>query len=337
VLVFLIAVLVFAAPWVAWCLVRYPREFLHEQRHVFMHLSTNVEAFAAPWDRLLADYLLRGFLEWYPLVIVATVALTIDALRARDSRRLFIAAWAWGVLLPHVLAASKTPTATLIGWPAGWLAVGVIVSDAIRGRRFAIGAMVATGILLIVSPQLPRTSVMGYGDDYRFGRILLQHWPVVASAVAIALVGLLWRASLRDASAVPAVATWRQGLPPSKLAIVLAFAFAVPLYRHVRLAVATSQDVDRDPLAFAKLGQVVRKQSPPNAVFLVDVQSRGEHMIAMWWLNRACYPLRLEHLNADAATIRKNGGEAFLLSRTPQGASPLLKIDGEGSIYALQP
>jgi hypothetical protein len=322
-----------ASPWVVFCLIRYPKEFLFEQGHVFQHLYRNVEEFRAPWDRLLADYLQRGLLEWYALAIVAVFTITFVAIRTRDSNRLFLAAWAWGVLVPHVLATSKTPTATLIGWPAAWLAIGVLASDAIRRRLFAIGAMFTAAVLLIAWPQMPRDSVMGYGDNYRFGSIAIAHWQIAASAMLIALVGgITWRASPRDASAVPEMPQGGRGLPTSVIAL-LAIAFIFPAYRHTRTAITVSRDVPRDAIAFPMLGKFVRAKSPSNAVFLVDAQQRGEAIVAMWWLDRACYPLREETLAQDVVTIAANGGEPFILSRVSRPEPELPGVVGEAKLF----
>lgn len=332
-LAMLIATILAAAPWTIWCLIHFRQEFLFEQFHVFSHLATNVENFAAPWDRLLADYLQRGLLEWYALAIVAVFLLSFDAVRSRDAKRLLIATWAWAVLLPHLSAASKTPTATLIGWPAAWLAIGTMASDAIRGRSFAIGATLAAAVLLIVWPQMPHESVMGYGDGYRFGSIALSHWQIFASAIAISAAGLLYESRgvpTSDPAPDPASTSGPRTVRLSWLLVVL---FAYPLARDARLSIATSRDVPRDAVAFPQLGHFVRAKSPPNAVFLVDVQQRGEAVIAMWWLNRACYPLREETLADDVATIAANGGEPFILSRRDRPEPELRGVVGEARIF----
>ena len=332
----LVAALLVAAPWIVFCLLRYPREFLYEQGHVFQHLYRDVEDFRAPWDRLLADYLLRGFAEWYVLVIVALFAVTVDAIRSRDARRFVVAAWAWGVLIPHLLATSKTPTATLIGWPAGWLAVGVLMSDALRRRPFAIGAVVAAALLLIFVPQFPRESVMGYGSNYHFGSIAVSQWRVAAIAAAIAVAGLVTSWVSRPQALVPPVPHSGRGLTSSTIGLALTLLFVFPIYQHTRLAVLTSNDVPSDPIAFRELGIFVRAKSPPNAVFLVDAQTRGEHIIAMWWLDRACYPLNQATLDDDVAMIVHNGGEPFILSRRPRLERELPNVAGEAKLFVPQ-
>jgi 4-amino-4-deoxy-L-arabinose transferase-like glycosyltransferase len=331
----LFATVLTAAPWIAWCLVRYRQEFLFEQFHVFQHLYKDIEQFAAPWDRLLADYLQRGLLEWYSLAIVAVFYITIDSFRRHDSKRLLLVVWVWSILVPHVLATSKTPTATLIAWPAAWLAIGTLASDAIRERRpFAVGAMFAAAVLLIAWPQMPRESVMGYGDHYRFGSIALQYWPIGVIAAVIAIVGIVtWRASLRDASAVPLVPRGGGGLPPSIWIAILVIAFAFPAYRHLRIAIAVSRDVPGNPVAFPELGRFVRAKSPKNAVFLVDEQTRGEAIIAMWWLGRAAYPLHEQTLAQDVAAIAAHGGDPFLLSRHGRAEPELSGVIGEAKVF----
>jgi hypothetical protein len=69
-----------------------------------------VEGWAAPWDRLMFDYSLRIYLWLYPATLVAMVLLSLRAWRERNGKLLLILAWALGVLIPHVIATSKTPT-----------------------------------------------------------------------------------------------------------------------------------------------------------------------------------------------------------------------------------
>jgi 4-amino-4-deoxy-L-arabinose transferase-like glycosyltransferase len=323
-LIFLIiATLVTVGPWVAWCMVHFPREFLYEQGHVFQHLYTDIEQFAAPWDRLLADYLLRGLLEWYPLAMVAVAVMLWDG--RRDARRLMVGAWAIIVLLPHLLATSKTPTATLIGWPAAWIAIGILIADAWRGRWLAIGSVVTSSVLIWVWPQRPRASIMGFGDAYWFGKIAFEHWPLFVSAAVIALAGVVTSSLFARRTLASTSPRW----------IVTALAL-MALFPYVHVGVRTASVPTRDVVAFKALGERVRKQAPRNAVFLVDMQSRGEWIIAMWWLDRTCYPLNPSTFDTDVRQIAERGGLPMVLSRRDRPAPVVLSVPGEATIYAVR-
>ena len=340
VVAFFVAAAATALPWTLWCLTRFPREFAIEQNGILRHLYADVEQFAAPWDRMLFDYTLRGLLEFWPLAAFALVALSLDAIRMRSLARGTIVAWALIVLIPHALATSKTPSATLIGWPAAWLAIGVVVSDATRGRRSAIAAVGVAALLIAAWPQRPRESVMGYGPDYHFAKIMLDAWPLLVQLALIALAAFLGRtgipACLRPSvSAGENVPTNRARTRRTIAFVASAIAALIAITRHATLAYRTSADVDASPVAFPTLGARVRAQSPPEAVFLVDDVARNEHLIAMWWLDRACYPLRPDAFASDVGEIVKRGGTPFVLSRRPWPGTPLLSVADEGTIYRL--
>ena len=67
------------APWTLHCLREYPNEFWHEHAQVWRHLHGNVESWAAPWDRLVFDYMIAIYGVFYTPVIVAVVVLAAKA------------------------------------------------------------------------------------------------------------------------------------------------------------------------------------------------------------------------------------------------------------------
>ncbi len=310
-----------ALPWTLWCWSMFPREFAHEQAYVFQHLTQDIETFAAPWDRLLFEYLFRALLEWYPLAIAAMLFLLIDGWRARDSRRWFVIVWALGVIVPHLLAVSKTPSATLTAWPALWLAIGFVVADSTRGRAATLYAVVAAAMLIAFWPTFPINPPVPK-DGYSFGRIMLAEWRVLVQFAVIALSALI--ALSRGAEVSPKVA-WS----------LLAVALTWPVARHCRIAWLTSDDVDPQAVSFPILGKVVRDNAPSNAVFFVDDVARHEHLIAMWWLDRTCYPIRSGLFEKDVEMVVRNGGQPFILSRLGRSERPLFPPTSEGTIYSI--
>lgn len=310
-------------PWVAWAFYAFPREYWYEQVHVFRHLTEGIETFGHPWDRLLFDYLLRVLLEWYPLVAVAFGLLVVDAIRRREIPRLFVLLWAVGVFVPHLLATSKTPSATLIGWPALWLAAGYCVSDALRGRAVALGILLVGGLALL--RPYPTFSSLEKKDVTHFAAIMLFQWRLLVEIGVVAL-GAAIAYSIRS----------RVSRAPRRVFITaLALVFAFPIARHVILSYRTGDAAPREPVAFPKLGRLVRANSPPNAVFFVENLSRNEHLIAMWWLDRSCYPLIGEEFGAQVNDVLERGGVPFILSRGPRPEPALISIPDEATVYRL--
>lgn len=314
-----------ALPWTLWCWTMFPREFAHEQLYVFQHLTTDIETFAGPWDRLWFEYLFRALLEWYPLALVAMLYVACDAWRTSDGRRWFVVLWALGVIVPHTLAVSKTPSATLTAWPALWLAIGIVLSDATRGRSSAIAIAAGAALLIAFWPQFP-VQLPVLKEDYTFAKIMLVEWRVLVHVGALLVAGLIAARFMRDRRLRPLYASFL-------LAAVLGF----PIARHARIGFLTSDDVDSSAVAFPMLGKFVREKAPPEAVFFVQSDSRNAYVIAMWWLDRSCYPLRKDRLEMEVAKVRERGGRPFILSRTPREEPMLVNIPGEAAIYSLDP
>lgn len=322
-IVFTVASIAICIPWVAWCMYAFPREYWYEQVHVFRHLSEDIETFGNPWDRLVFDYLRTVLLEWYPLVFVAATLLFVDALRERAGGRVFVALWILGVFVPHLLATSKTPSATLIGWPALWLAAGFCVSDALRGRAVSIGIALVAGLILL--RPYPPPIVLAKDQVQHFGQIMLSQWRLLIEIGVVFLAG----------GAAWALRSQIARMPATRVALLLALAFVFPIARHAVIAYRTGDDAPEQPVAFPKLGDFVRKNAPLNAVFFVDNLSRGEHLIAMWWFDRTCYPLVGERFGEDVQTVLSQGGIPFVVSRGERPEPILQREEGETTIYRL--
>ncbi len=322
-IVFAFAGIATCIPWPAWCFHAFPNEFAYEQVHVFRHLTEGLETFGHPWDRLVFDYLVRVMLEWYPLVFLSFALLGVDAIRRRERGRVFAFLWALGVLVPHLLATTKTPSATLPVWPALWLAAGFCVADALRGRAIAIGIVVASGLALL--RPYPQFSLLEKKDVTHFAAIMFSQWRLLIEMGVVTVAALVAHALRKQVARLPA----------RFVTIGVAILFAFPIGRHIWVSYKAGAFAPADPIAFPELGKFVRANSPPNAVFFVENQTRNEHMIAMWWLDRSCYQLIGEEFGGNVADVLERGGTPFILSRGPRPEPVLKAFPGEGTIYRL--
>ena len=84
---------------------------------------------------------------------------------------LLVYAWGFGVLIPYLLATSKTPSATLIGWPAFLLLLGVMISRGVAGDRWCLGGWLSAAVLAAVVPGAIGRSGVGYRTPPNFGVI----------------------------------------------------------------------------------------------------------------------------------------------------------------------
>ena len=121
------AFLLTALPWTLWIAIRFPAEFQHEHLYIWLHLTSNIEKWGAPWHKVILDYGPMMYGVFYVPVCIAVLILFVKLFSEENIGLTLTYAWGFGVLIPHLLAATKTPSATLIGMPAFLLVFGEVV------------------------------------------------------------------------------------------------------------------------------------------------------------------------------------------------------------------
>jgi 4-amino-4-deoxy-L-arabinose transferase-like glycosyltransferase len=310
VLILLGATILTALPWTLWCFIEFRREFLWEQVFVVRHLTQDVEHWAAPWDRLVFDFSLRIYRLFYPATIVAAVLMAIRAWRKQDQALWLLLAWGLGVLIPNVLATSKTPTATLIGWPAFLLLLGAMIARGIDGDAASLfGWAIAMLLAVIVPGVIPRQG-FGYPNPPHFAAIMLQNiwvlWHVLIALLAAALAGILFA---RSRGKIPVML--RAGLGSIAGAITIALA--------AHLGWLSWKVTQFNPVrpAFEQLGEEINASLPKNAVLLLEIHEKLEHIIAMFWIDRTIYPVAPSTIEQTAQALRAAGAIPYLMTDRP--------------------
>ena len=329
-IVLIAATLATIAPWTIWCLIQFPREFAYEQLQVFRHLGENVEQWAAPWDRLIFDYSLRIYGFFYPLIIAASIILAWRAWKERNTGLVICLAWGFGVLVPFALAASKTPTATLIGWPPFFLLVGELIIRACRGDAMCLGAWFGAATLAMFYPgRIPRSG-WGYPNPPQFARIMRENIWVLWHALAALGMGLGLRAALSRKRLVGVTVP---------LAIIAGACSAVIAARMSWETYGVSR-LNRQQPSFEQLGALIRTRTPANSVLLLEIldpqKQKGEHVIAMFHTDRTVYPVSATSWPDLAAKVSAGGGLPLLVSNR---ALPLPRVFDEPvdglTVYAI--
>ena len=113
-----------ALPWTLWTSIQFPVEFQHEHLYIWFHLTTDIEDWGDPWHKVILVYgpVLYGI--FYLPMSIAVLVLIWKLFSEENIGLTLTYAWGFGVLIPHLLAATKTPSATLIGMPAFLLLFG---------------------------------------------------------------------------------------------------------------------------------------------------------------------------------------------------------------------
>lgn len=311
-----------AAPWMVACAVRFPREFWYEQAHALMHLTRDVEQFAAPWDRTVADYLLRLNHVFFAPLLVSLVLAGVRAWRRRDGRLLFLLLWWGGVVAVFSLATSKTPTATAIALPAGWLILAATAGRALTGDRVALAGLATCLVVGVFWPGAFPRQGWGYPPGGGFGSVLRENlWPwmhaglgVIAAIVAAAL-GRFGGGS----------AGWRVYAGCVLATLLLPGVWLA--YQYTRTAWRITEQ-NRTTPTFRELGQLASDRLPRDAILLIEETAKFQHVMAMFWASRACYPLGDAGLPVAVQPFLATGRPVYLVSLSERPLPSVGLADG---------
>ena len=155
----LLAAIATVAPWVIYCLIYYRKEFLWEHKRVLDHLNTDIESWGASWDRPLFDYMPLFYPVFYVALVAAVLCLIVVLFKRWELAELFVLAWGIGVIVPHTLAQTKTPSATMIAVPPLLICFAAVISRTWQRRDWIYTAIWAAGMLAITIITGGRTLV----------------------------------------------------------------------------------------------------------------------------------------------------------------------------------
>jgi 4-amino-4-deoxy-L-arabinose transferase-like glycosyltransferase len=314
-----------AAPWTIYCVVHYPREFLSEQRYVLLHMTSAVETWGGPWDRVLFDHMILLYNALYTPVLAAALGLLGKAWSERSTSLWLIYAWALGVVVPLLAARTKTPSATLIAVPAFLLLLARLISLAWAGSRWPLAVWTGIALVCLSFPGRIRPCGYGYPDPPVFAGVMRQSlWVVyhVAAAfgIAVALRGWLAGAGVFDRPRA------------ARLAAVVGTAALCVQCAGASLRATT---INRARPDFEAMAAFIHDRLPRQAVFLFDGPDAGDHHALMMAADRACYSLRGRTESALGRHVLERGGVPFIVSASARSLPPLYKRDGERrAIYA---
>lgn len=295
-----------AGPWTWYCYTHYRTPFLLENGLMLRHLNANVERWGAPWEQVIFVYLPELSFTLLAPSFVALAVVAVRAAKCRDVNLLFLVAWAFGVLLPHLLAHSKTPSATLIGLPALLLILAYVVVRGARGERWALATW--AGAALIVLAVRPAFRFPSYNDPKPAGFVEYLH---AARGLTVDMIGGLALAGAL-ALLLRATSVGRRATVAKVVLLLAVVATADLLRRDARVCWAVANRRDRDHHSFADTARFARTL-PPDAVLLFDEADDevGAHVQLMYLCDRASYSLDDV---ADALDHEPDGGDAWQTS-----------------------
>ena len=331
----LLAAIATVAPWTIYCLIYYRKEFLWEHKRVLDHLNTDIESWGASWDRPLFDYMPLFYPMFYAALIAAVLCLVVILFRRWRLAELFVLAWGIGVVVPHTLAQTKTPSATMIAVPPLLICLAAVISRAWQRRDWVYTSIWVAGMLAITVISGGRTLVKSRDqfDGLKTVAPFIQtnFWIIeqlagfgVLLAICIGVYKLV-----REHNAQRWI--WF-GLRTVALVIALFYAG-----RYVYAAYKVTERNSQVPL-YETSGQRLQHELPENACFFLDDERVGSHFDLMYYADRSTYQIYNKHMKkprdfkSQAKKAREAGAIPYLFSVKETNYNYLLFIEGEVDI-----
>ena len=323
------------APWVIYCLIYYRKEFLWEHKRVLDHLNTDVESWGASWDRPLFDYMPLFYPVFYAALIAAMLCLIVVMFKRWQLAELFVLAWGIGVIVPHTLAETKTPSATMIAVPPLLICLAAVISRAWQRRDWIYTAIWMAGMLAITIISGGRTRVESRDQFDGLKKIApfiqTNFWIVeqlIGFGVLLAIfAGVYMLVRHRN------VQRWIWfGLRTVALIIALFYAG-----RYVHTAYSVTERNSQVPL-YETSGPRLQREMPENACFFLDDERVGAHFDLMYYADRSTYQIYNKHMKeprdfeSQAEIARKAGAIPYLFSVKETAYDYPLFIEGEVNI-----
>ncbi|MDE0555698.1 MAG: glycosyltransferase family 39 protein [Candidatus Poribacteria bacterium] len=313
----LVAAIVTVAPWVIYCIIYYRKEFLWEHKRVLDHLNTDVESWGASWDRPLFDYMPLFYPLFYAALVAAVLCLLVVMFRRWNLAELFVLAWGIGVIVPHTLAETKTPSATMIAVPPLLICLAAVISRAWQRRDWVYTAIWCAGMLAITIISGGRTLVKGRDQFDGLKKIApfieTNFWIVeqlIGFGVLLAVFAGVYML-IREHN----LQRWIW-LGFRTVALIIALFYAG---HYVHAAYKVTERNYKVPL-YETSGQRLQQEMPENACFFLDDERVGAHFDLMYYADRSTYQIYNKHakkprdFEKQAEIAREAGAIPYLFS-----------------------
>ena len=340
-----------AAPWVIYCLIKYPREFLWEHKRVIDHLNTNVENWAASWDRPLFEYMPLFYPFFYAALFAIVLCLVVILLRRWELPELYVLAWGIGVIVPHTLAETKTPSATMIAVPPLLICMAAVISRSWRRKDWSYTSIWSASMLSIAAISIGSTLV--HGGKWILGKVsgtgiaifqfdvikgfapfIHKHFVIIEQLICFGiLLALLY--GLYQLLRKERTQKWIW-LSLRIVALVISLFLAG---RYVYAAYGVTERNAQIPL-YVESGKRIQKEFPKNACFFLDEARTGAHFDLMYYADRSTYLVSTADTNAlqnvvrQAREARATGAIPYLFSVLDKQYDFPLIIEGEIDVGA---
>ena len=328
----LLAAIATVAPWTIYCLIYYRKEFLWEHKRVLDHLNTNVESWRASWDRPLFDYMPLFYPVFYVALVAAVLCLLVVMFRRWNLAELFVLAWSIGVIVPHTLAETKTPSATMIAVPPLLICFAAVISRAWQRRDWLYTSIWSAGILVITIISGGRTLVKErdqFDGMKKFAPFIETNFWITEQLIGFGIILTVF-AGIYMLIRQYRLQKWLWlGLRIVTLLIALFYASS-----YVNAAYKVTEQNSKVPL-YEKSGSRLQREMPENACFFLDDERVGAHFDLMYYADRSTYQIYNVHMKTprdfekQSKIAREAGAIPYLFSIKETNYNYPLFIEGE--------
>lgn len=315
--------IVTVAPWVSYCLIFHTKEYLWEHKRVIDHLNTNVENWAAAWDRPLFEYMPLFYPFFYAVIFAIVLCLIVILIRRWRLPELFLLAWAIGVIVPHTWAETKTPSATMIAVPPLLICLAFVMSKAWEKRDWFYTSIWGSSMLsLVIITYIASKDKAKYSFRHilpiewikGFAPFVSRHIWIVEQLIGFAIIFtgvILIYHLIRKWE-------WNKWILTGVriIALILTVFYAG---KYVNSAYNVTSRNAQTPL-YVKSGERIQRELPDNACFFTDDERTGAHFDLMYYADRSTYQINNVHMKAprnyisQAKEARSAGAIPYLFS-----------------------
>ena len=328
----LLAAIATVAPWIIYCLIYYRKEFLWEHKRVLDHLNTDVESWGASWDRPLFDYMPLFYPVFYAALIAAVLCLIVVMFKRWQLAELFVLAWGIGVIVPHTLAETKTPSATMIAVPPLLICLAAVISRAWQRRDWVYTSIWMAGMLTITIISGGRTLVVSrdqFDGLKKIAPFIQTNFWIVEQLIGFGILLAVFASVYMLVRRYNGQRWVWLGLRTVALLIALFYAG-----RYVHTAYRVTERNSKVPL-YEKSGPRLQHEMPENACFFLDDERVGAHFDLMYYADRSTYQIYNKHMKEprdfknQAKIAREAGAIPYLFSVKETAYDYPLFIEGE--------
>lgn len=338
-----------AAPWVVFCLIKYTKEFIHENNMVLAHLYTEVEIWEKAWDHHLFTYIPGHYPYWYLIIFVSIFFLIAYAIKERSLADIFVSLWIICVLIPLSASTSKVPAGADIAISAFLICFAAVFYKILKGKRniatISYFGLIFSVFFLSTWPFHLLESTKGTIISYiqraallkrRVPSLYAEAWIIYQALCYLAAFALFWLIYMGMKNAK--FPQWREKyIALLKVLLIMMIVILVyPISRetvritHKKPPSEALNNDGYDTSSFEAVGQYIQENLPVNSALLLESPTEYEPHYIMFYADRSAYHLKPDRSatktpqdEPQAITIRENGGMPYLIS-TKEYNCPLM-------------